>query len=139
MNRGPLGWFAAKVLSWALGDYWPNIDPLTINPDGFDRIDRALRAQLNEPASPDFHLLARELMEAPDAVARQMAVGRLFALQMNELKIARVTAYILGRTGRDACYERDTSTETHTDAIQRALPVSRNRTNVDAPDTGGRS
>ena len=48
-----------------------------------------------------------------------MAVGRLFALQMKELKIARVTAYILGRTGRDACSERHTSTETRIDAIER--------------------
>jgi hypothetical protein len=138
MKRGPLGWFAAKVLAWAFGDRWPHIDPLTINPDAFDRIDRALRSQLNELASPDFHLLAREIMEAPDAAVRQMAVGRLFAFQMNELKIARVTAYILGRTGRDACHERDTSTETHIDAIENALPVFCS-TNVDGPDAGGRS
>jgi hypothetical protein len=107
MRRGPLDWFAAKVLAWAFGDRWPYIDPLTINPDAFDRIDRALRSQLNEPASPDFHLLAREIIEAPHPAARQMAVGRLFALQMNELKIARVTAYVLGRTCREACDDRE--------------------------------
>jgi len=104
--RGPLGWFAGKVLAWAFGDRWPYIDPLTVNPNAFDRIDRALRSRLQEPACPDFHLLAREIIEAPDAAARQMAVGRLLAIQINELKIARVTAYVLGQTCRQMCHAR---------------------------------
>lgn len=107
MTQDPRGWIARRVIVWALGDHYPFLDPLTINPSAFERVERALRWRLNEPVRPDFHLLAREILQAPDQVARLMAVGKLLAVQINELKIARATAYVLGQTFRDVREQKE--------------------------------
>ncbi len=97
----PLAWFARHLLLWALGNQYPWVDPITEDPRAFASIERAVRTRQQEPPLPDLDKLARNVLDAQDSRTRTIAVGRLVAHYKTELRIARVSAYVLGHAFRD--------------------------------------
>lgn len=97
----PLAWFARHLLLWALGNQYPWVDPITEDPRTFASIERAVRTRQQEPPLPDLDKLARNVLDARDSRTRTIAVGALVAHYKTELRIARVTAYVLGHAFRD--------------------------------------